>query len=269
MAYSSFNGTRFSFLSDRFNVLVADDDWGSREPLVEPLKDHYVFSPVVAATAREAASHLDSGTIHMCLLDLGLFDINKDELYIVKEYGRKLPVIIVSGCSSMAKAKKCIDLGAVATVDKPAIPYRGDLNCAIREALFRKVFWPWKPHEKHADFDRVYGYLCAHKPESVDAWAGGLDTEPRQLRRVWRHLDAEVRYILKTYLALDLALDCFGDWSSPRDCDARSCSRRRLCDIVQEFVLTHKTIFDRLTAPWPGPGARTGPGRRALERSNT
>ncbi|MBT5056140.1 MAG: response regulator [Gemmatimonadetes bacterium] len=79
-------------------VLIVDDEATIRQFMIEVLS-RFDFSPVPASDAAEALQILDRETIDLVLLDLhmpGPAD-GEDLLYLLRDRGDDIPIIIVSG----------------------------------------------------------------------------------------------------------------------------------------------------------------------------
>jgi CheY-like chemotaxis protein len=92
-------------------------------PVAELLRDHLIelgHVPVVAKSGTDALRTIAAETLDAILLDLNLPDVNGLEfLQIPSLRERGIPVVVVSGQTSEAQARACLQLGALDFVQKP------------------------------------------------------------------------------------------------------------------------------------------------------
>lgn len=175
----------FAFLERSIKILIVDDEWSFAEVLRENLSAYVLYDVARAYSAKEADSILSSGQYHVCLMDLGLNDIDNDEYYLIKKYSPKISFIIVSARESLEKGFQARDCGALAAVSKP-VDF-SDLNFInlINEAFFQSLITPDSIITcKQVIRNAVRAFMSA-KPTSIIQWAGKTGVEKRYFSKVW------------------------------------------------------------------------------------
>lgn len=168
------------------NLLVVDDD----HSLLGLVKD--IFSSIPLYTIHSATSYgeafqlLRSGKrFHVCILDLGIYDIDNDEYILLKQYAHHCSIIILTGSRSPAKGAMCIQLGARAVIEKGADLKIFDLVEAVNiNALINIVNFRYH-YNSGETLSLATKILFEKKPKSVTAWADFMRISDRQLRNLW------------------------------------------------------------------------------------
>lgn len=102
----------------RKNILVIDDEQGMLESLEELFgSDFNVFT---ASDGRHGLSLLESVRVDLILLDLKLAGMDGTEvLKAIRKFSKTVPVIIMTGHSTIERAEKCAGLSVQGYIRKP------------------------------------------------------------------------------------------------------------------------------------------------------
>jgi DNA-binding NarL/FixJ family response regulator len=176
----------FSFLERSIRILVVDDEPALVDVYLEHLNDYPLYNATHAFSAKMADSILSkSHGCHVCLLDLGMNDLNNDEYYLIKKYSPKTSFIIVSARDSLEKGFKAGSCGALAAMKKPVDFFKLDIFDRINEAFSRSIVMPEKINRCKPVIRTAVDVLIATRPDSVQQWAESVGVDERYLRKVW------------------------------------------------------------------------------------
>lgn len=176
----------FHFIDRTLNVLIVDDDAASRDLIaimVEPVTCYKVH---MASSNGEALNALKSGVrFHVCIVDLGLPDVENDEFYLIRNYAQHSSIIVLTGSPSPRKGAFCIQLGARAVFDKgiafDSLLFFRTLNRLALINLVNHRFNEWSTDT----LNLATRLLFDKSPVSVTQWADYLSISDRQLRNLW------------------------------------------------------------------------------------
>ena len=118
------------------NILIVDDDRDFRENLSAILKDEG-YTPVTAATGKEAMKRALEDEFAVALIDLRLEDMSGlDVMKGIKECSPMTEGIFVTGYASRTSAMDAVNLAAYGYVEKPFDV--GQLLATIRMAIEKR-----------------------------------------------------------------------------------------------------------------------------------
>ncbi len=122
-------------------ILIIDDELGPRESIKMALQD--VCKVHLARNGKEGLSKLREGEIDVIILDIKLPHMSGIQvLNAIKKEDQDIPVIILTGYSSISSAKEAVRLGAFAYSEKPFDVHK--LRALVRSALRKR----WKDQQK-------------------------------------------------------------------------------------------------------------------------
>ena len=122
---------------------------------------------------------------HVCLLDLGLKDLDNDEYILIKKYFPKVSFVIVTARDSIEHGFQSAACGACAVLKKPIDFKKGNFLNVINRAFFRSLIMPENPNKcKPVIRDAVEAFISTHN-SSVSEWAKSIGIDERYLRMVW------------------------------------------------------------------------------------
>jgi len=221
MGNVSQSNTFFALLERTIKILVVDDDLSMVELFYEHLNSYRLYDITRAFCTKEADSILSSSKrYHVCLMDLGLYDINNDEYYLLKKYSPKISFIVVTARDTLDKGFQSKSYGAIAAMNKPLDFYKLDIFNLVNEAFIRSLITP-----EHTDKckpiiqDAVRTFISA-KPTSIIAWAEEIGVEKRYFRKVWLEcFGYQPKYVVWLYKMFSYAF---------LYCNSRYCKKFRL-----------------------------------------
>ena len=176
---------RYDFLDKTLNALVVDDEWISQALVSELLSHVNIFEISTASRCAEAVTVLRSRRIHLCILDLGINDIDNDEFYLLRTYAKTCSIIVLTASTSPQKGGLCMELGARAILEKRA-PFdnRTFIINSNRYALLN-IINPYYRERAGDTLGLTTKVLFEKDPRSVTEWADCLRITDRQLRNLW------------------------------------------------------------------------------------
>ena len=133
----------FPFLEKTIEILVLHDEPAILELYSEYLSLYKPYNVITASCSKEArAILLSNNRIRVCIMDLGLMDLNNDEYYFIKEFSSKTSFILVTGRDSLEAGFKAHSLGVCAVIKKPGnfetISIINEINNAFLQNIFMK-----------------------------------------------------------------------------------------------------------------------------------
>ncbi|MBN1306811.1 MAG: response regulator [Chitinispirillaceae bacterium] len=176
----------FHFIDRMLTVLIVEDDPLGRDLLTGMLEPAACYAVHAAATNSKALELLRSGKrFHACIIDLGINDVDDDEYYLLRHYGRHSSIIVLTGSPSPRKGATCIQLGARAVFEKGAsFDSRFFFQTLNRLVLVNVVNHRF--NEGAGDTLNIATQtLFETSPGSVTQWAERLRITDRQLRNLW------------------------------------------------------------------------------------
>lgn len=194
----------FAPIEKTISILIVDDDPFLLETFKEIISEHPLCIAKTADSSKAAKRAFSSDSpIHMCFLDLGLTDINNDEYYILRQYARKVPIIIISGATNIKRSFIASQLGAVDLFTKPV-------------KLWELLFWnrlctlfleyrilPGLTIQPNTMLSHCCRVLHEENPKSVNEWAAKANITPKYLRILWKeccgHQPKHVLFMYELY----------------------------------------------------------------------
>lgn len=99
-------------------ILVADDEYGSREAFRMILKDDHAI--LTANKGKEALRQVKKEKVDLVILDIIMPDLDGIEvLKRIKEIDPKIKVIMVTATKNVKNAQEALELGAFDYITKP------------------------------------------------------------------------------------------------------------------------------------------------------
>lgn len=176
----------YSFLADTIRVVAVDKD----DALLEQYRRFFdiccLFQAHITETAAEAESWLrKSERMHVCLNGLGVTDIDNDEFYLLKTYGRNTSFIVVSDTTDPRIGYTAGTYGA-----KGFLRYPEDINlhavlCTVLQAFIYNIVNPDSAQDRPF-VRRATVALVRKGPRNVTDWAHELHISESYFRRAWK-----------------------------------------------------------------------------------
>ncbi len=178
--------SQFKALFRSITVLFIDDDPEQLQFYKDSLNEHPLYNILTAGTAEEAQRKLTSGTqVHLCVLDMGINDIQNDEFYLIKKFKDRFPFIVVSGSMDMEKAYKATTFGAAGMISKPVDVTSSKLWSTLSDVFCNRAIIPALPENANPQLKLCCEMLRNNKPESVTEWAAYVNISDSYLRKLW------------------------------------------------------------------------------------
>lgn len=243
----------FAFLERSIKILIADDEWGFAESFREHLNAYELYDVDRALSAKEADSILSSSQYHVCLMDLGLNDIDNDEYFLINKYSPKVSFIVVSAIDSLEKGFKARDCGAFAAVSKPVI--FSDLNVInlINKAYFQSLIIPKSFLTCKQVIQNAITTFMSYKPASMMQWAEKTGVEKRYFRKVWLEcFEYQPRHVVWLYKMLSYIFSYYNNFYRKK-CNLKTAEDRNqskevehIAELFRKYYGKHKREVDRI-----------------------
>ncbi|MFP4417901.1 MAG: response regulator [Chitinivibrionales bacterium] len=200
----------YYFLDNTINLLIVDDDAPIRSLLSQIISPVKLYSIKTASTAGEAEPFLASPErVHLCVIDLGLRDIEDDEFYLIRRFSDRVAFIIFTGSSSPTKGFHARECGAKAIIEKsPDFDPENFLHTINHYALLN-ILNPRYNLTKDT-LSAATEALIEHQPKFVSSWAMHMAITDRELRHIWsKNLGANAKIILSIHQLFRSAFDYY------------------------------------------------------------
>ena len=203
----------FSFLDKSLNVLLVDDDWAILEILTETLSRVHLYNIITANTSKAANAIISSEKrIHVCILDLGLQDVDHDEYYLLKKFAPYVSFLIHTGSINPEQGFKSKQYGAKHLFTKGSLTTATEsfelVQTINRFALYNLI----NPSYNENIFDTLnYATEALFKksPTSVTQWAAEAKITDRELRNLWKNkIGIMARHALTIYHLFSFVFEC-------------------------------------------------------------
>lgn len=114
-------------------ILIVDDAQFSRKIICKTVQK-LGYDIVEASDGRQALEMIDSHDPDCILLDLLMPDFDgREVLKILREKQSKIPAIVITADIQETSRQQCLDLGAMAVINKPPKP--NEIGNALEQAL--------------------------------------------------------------------------------------------------------------------------------------
>jgi len=129
----------------------------------------------------EANALLDGGQpFHACIMDLGLTDIDGDELYLLKKFSSSMPFIVLTARHDTKRGFESKDEGARTLVEKETPATLLEVKSATSKNAIRARL-DGEQLRHHIDV------LMKVRPRNVSEWAAEIGVTDSRLRKAWQH----------------------------------------------------------------------------------
>lgn len=176
----------YSCIQKSVSILFIDDDQNQLEFYDDIFGSYPLYSVLKSSSAECARKIIDSNKpVHLCILDLGISDINNDEFYLLRKYSKKIPFIIMSGSADIERAFEASKLGAAGMIAKPPDIFSPKLWNTISEIFLNKTILPDLSESVNPLLKECCSIIKNRLPESVSDWANLLCITDAYLRKLW------------------------------------------------------------------------------------
>jgi CheY-like chemotaxis protein len=177
----------FSFFDKAINVLIVDDTPFMVDTLRDHLEGFKLYNIFSASSASEALKILSSPEtrIHVCLYDLGIYDLFNNEFYLVEKFGKTIPFIVISSRQEIEIGGESILRGARENVDKASTTFYDKIIFLINKYALMNMICPKYREGRDSVICRLVEVLFEKAPLHVHEWALLANIDERQFRREW------------------------------------------------------------------------------------
>jgi CheY-like chemotaxis protein len=255
----------FFILERTVNVLVVDDMPEIRE-MVGGLLDLFGIYSVHRAESTKDAFEIIAQfpkRFHACLFDLGLNDVEGNELHLLEKFGKTIPFIIMSATEDTEKAFECKNKGGKTFVKKATPQFNSKLVSGLNKYALINLICPGYERNEGSVLTKCVDALEETNPHNVSDWAQEvgvievrmrkeceqqMTVKPKQALCVFHVFSGMFKHIEKT----------FDDKSSMGRFDADECGKALMDSIAYkkefEYYLANRQeidplIFGRLPLP--------------------
>jgi CheY-like chemotaxis protein len=189
---------RFGFLKNTIKVIAVDDETSILETYGEVLGAHGLYAVDCVRTASEADELIrSSGPYYLCLMDLGLDDLDGDDLALIARHGNSVPVIVITGATSVSKGYALRRFPLVGVLEKPASLLERETLCLLRQGFLTRLVTPGgTPADKPA-IDVAARALRTKRPKTVSSWAREANLHHSYLRKLWEScFSTQLKFVL-------------------------------------------------------------------------
>ena len=178
---------KLSFFKKTVNVLLVDDLPVINIFIKELLDPLTIYSLSWAANTREALDIIEKKDrrFHVCLFDLGLDDVDNNELHLLDKFGKHIPFIITSIREDPEKSFLTKERGARAFVKKGTKNFIWKILSNINHFSLLNMLCTSYPDCVNDGVRKCIDVLVNKSPLHVNEWAMEANIQDRQLRRTW------------------------------------------------------------------------------------
>jgi CheY-like chemotaxis protein len=200
----------FYYLDKLISLLLVDDDRQILDMLGALLSPLAVYD---IKTASSVAAAVEALTVprrtHLCVMDLGLTDVDNDEFHLLRRFSGRVSFVVVTGSSSPLKGFTAHQLGARTMIEKgggfdPSAFVRTVNRHALLNVINPRYGMGTDTLTTSTDV------LFEKSPQFVSEWALESGITDRELRNVWtKNLGANTKIILAIYQMFSAALSYY------------------------------------------------------------
>jgi CheY-like chemotaxis protein len=195
-------------LERSIGICMVDDDPVILESYSKILRRYPLYDVTTSSNAFEANSILSSGRrFHVCIMDLGLTDIDNDEFYLVKTFSPATSfVVLAAGKDSIQAGFECGKYGTFSVFKKPVDFSKIEFINTVNEAFIYSLVNTGKEKYCKPVIEKIVESLIIFYPENINEWAYNACVTEQYLRRVWNTIYGyQPRYFLWFYKMMTAA----------------------------------------------------------------
>lgn len=184
--FSGIDKKNYSYLERSIQICLVDDDPKVLETYSNILKCYSLYAVTTFSTASEANSALSSKKrFHVCILDLGLTDLDNDEFYLVKKFSPRTSFVILTGNNSIHMGFQCGKHGSFSVFEKPIDFEQIEFINTINQAFIHSLINIGNAKQNKAIIDQILESFLFCNPMNINEWAYNSCVTEQYLRRVW------------------------------------------------------------------------------------
>jgi FixJ family two-component response regulator len=243
----------YLFLKHSINICMVDDDPNLLQIYSEILNCYNLYSVVSCSNVSEAELTLSSRQrFHICIMDLGLDDINNDEFYLLKKFSPRTSFIVLTGNASIKKGFECGKYGSLSVFEKPVDFSKIDFINAINRAFICSLVSSCSKFHKPV-IEKIIEALFIYNPVDIFDWAFNANVTEQYLRRVWNTIYGyQPKYFLWLYRMMHSAFSFYnsefliktGTTDMLPDLNAINDEKEILS--AEKYFQCNKSVFNRI-----------------------
>lgn len=175
----------YNYLCNKIKILVVNSNREIYESINEYLNKYYLYHADLTDCIYIAENRLKKKQYHICLLDMGMEDINNDECTFLKKYSYKIPIIAFSG---LKDPKFGFDIHRLGATDICSLPINfGSIELVeiINATFLDLLIMPFGFKINSDLIKHCYQTLKNENPITVSDWAKKCSVSECYLRRIW------------------------------------------------------------------------------------
>jgi CheY-like chemotaxis protein len=192
-------GNPFLLLKHTVNVLVVDDMpefWTRVKGLLEIFTVYSVHTAETTASALEKIKNSDK-RFHVCVLDRGMNDVERNEFYLLDKFGKTIPFIIMTARQDPDASFQCGRRGAKAFIRKATTTFNHALVSSLNKNSLFSMICPAYIEGENSLLSRSVDVMMKNNPQNVSEWARSLDILESKLWKEWKkQLGVNPKYAL-------------------------------------------------------------------------
>lgn len=251
----------FLFLKHSINICMVDDDPQLLQVYSEILNSYNLYSLVSCPNVSETESILSSKQrFHVCIMDLGLDDINNDEFYLLKKFSPRTSFIVLTGKDSIKKGFECGKHGSLSVFEKPIDFSKIDFINAINRAFIYSLVSSCSKLHKPV-IEKIIDALFMSDPVDIFDWAFNANVTEQYLRRVWNTIYGyQPKYFLWLYRMMISAFSFYNSeflmkvGSTDQLSNFRSKNDEKELLAAEKYFQSNKSTFDKILYEVPASG---------------
>jgi DNA-binding NarL/FixJ family response regulator len=232
---------------------MVDDDPQLLKIYSDILNFYMLYSFTTCSNVSEAELRLSSAQrFHVCIMDLGLDEINNDEFYLLKKYSPYTSFIVLTGNDSVKKGFECGKYGSLYVFEKPVDFCRIDFINAINRAFFYSLVSSCSKYHKPV-VEQMVDALFVNNPADILHWALNANVTEQYLRRVWNTIyEYQPKYFLWFYKMMLSAFEfCNLEFlmktgSKNKLSTFQSKSDEKEIMAIERYFQSNRSIFNRI-----------------------
>ncbi len=243
----------YQFLAHSINICMVDDDPQLLQVYSEILNGYNLYTIVSCSNVAETESMLSSKQrFHVCIMDLGLDDIDNDEFYLLKKFSPRISFIILTGNDSVKKGFECGKYGSLSVFEKPVDFGKVDFINAVNRAFICSLVASCSKSYKPV-VEKIVEALFLFDPVDIFNWALNANVTEQYLRKVWNTIYGyQPKYFFILYRMMLSAFSVFNSEFFEKTGGAielpefQSKSNEKELLAVEKYFQSNINIFNRI-----------------------
>jgi CheY-like chemotaxis protein len=191
----------YSFLSGSMQICMVDDDPIILNAYAKVLHSYPLYTITTSTSATSANAIFSSNRrFHVCIMDLGLVDIDNNEFYLINKFSPRISFIVLTGNNSIQRGFQCGKQGSFSVFSKP-VDFSGiEFITKINEAFLMSLLNSGNNKKYKPILNKIIDALLVCNPENIGEWAYNACVTEQYLRRIWNTIyGCQPKYFLWFY----------------------------------------------------------------------